>query len=1330
MTSLMNSHTHRMLPPTDNKLSILQLNTRRSWVVTHSLLNDPASSRFHFLLIQEPYISPMSKLPITHSNWTSILPDLPADAANAPPEDSTIKTLIYANKAIPTTAISLVKTHSNCVTATKLLLGEHSITLISSYAPPKQAHKLEDLRPLLSPPHTLSRTAHVLVAMDCNLHHTLWNPPSYSHTHREAEDLILTMSAAGLDLRSECGVPTFYPPNPNHANTTVDLTWISSHLFDWATLCQTDIDFTHSHLSDHAGIITELSLPGPMPRADRTYRRWKTFDPAGYEEALKHNLTLQAPALSEPPSSQQDLDVQADVLTSAVTAALDTTLPKLALRPNAKRWWDAKTLNPLKTKAQQLRRAAQRQRTHQAIQAYTLASNAYREAIVLAKNSHWHDFLASLSPSTLFTASKYVTSTTSVTSLPVPPLRRPDGSLTSDPPEQATLLFLGTSAPTIACDLEDVSPTPPTTTLPAPFTLSEIEETITALLPDKAPGPDEITNRVIKAGGRTLSTQILRIANQCLNLGLYPTRWKRARTIILRKPNKPDYANPSSYRPIALLSCLSKVVEALIAFRMKAQAESTGIIPCGHYGGRPQRSTEDALTHLTTWTKNHWSKGRFVGALFVDVKAAFPTVNPVRLADTLRRQGFEPGIVRLITAYLSNRSTTIMFGDFESSHKTLTIGLPQGSPLSVILYILYNSSLLKQAYDMPHTSALGFVDDVAFLTADRSLNTVRRRLQILANRELAWGSRHGAAFDQKKSQWLLLTRRPLPDDLPHLRLGAEKLQPQESVKWLGVTLDRKLNFASHGRSLEKKGTRVVLQLARLARTGWGIPLAQCAQLTSSLIQSRTDYAACVWHRHSENTAAVKAIQRIDNTAQRFQLGVFRTHPLVFLKHDTASPSAILRLNSKTEKSFARMLSLPSTNPAATLVREAAAKPRRTHKAGIQCALLAPSSVLRNFSCTVERLNFTDTLSPPHSRMTSLIADSKEAAQAFVTSQLGHLTKHDPTRVLLFSDRSLIPQEGVGAAALHVPSSTLYPACLGDTAKHTVYEAELVGIRLAVEAAYTHLSPFQRSFWLFVDNQASIRALSRRFTTSPGLPLRSAARKAIDNLLRASPSFSLTMVWCPAHVGIPENEEVDGAAKEATNTGTDLNLPTSLAALRQSINANRKALALQSPNENVIRRLRGQYNPSLIRKALTGLARPAAAAIAQLRAGHTPLSSFLYRIQATDSPNCTVCDQPETTEHYLMLCSAYTSERNDLFKELRKLKIPRKTQDVLTNPSAFEALATYISRTGRFVRTNPTQPPSSNPPLPSLRVTATPTTPGPPRPTQPSLHRPQTVTHNR
>lgn len=148
----------------------------------------------------------MTELPVAHANWILILPDNPKSHPDAAREDTTTKSLIYVNKSLPTASLAPVVTNSNCIAAVRLHLLIHSMKIINAYAPPKQPHKLTNLRPLLLT--STSDTTHLIVAIDCNLHRVLWNFPTYTHTHCEAKDLILTISEAGLDLRLECGTPT------------------------------------------------------------------------------------------------------------------------------------------------------------------------------------------------------------------------------------------------------------------------------------------------------------------------------------------------------------------------------------------------------------------------------------------------------------------------------------------------------------------------------------------------------------------------------------------------------------------------------------------------------------------------------------------------------------------------------------------------------------------------------------------------------------------------------------------------------------------------------------------------------------------------------------------------------------------------------------------------------------------------------------------------------------------------------------------------------------------------------------------------------------------
>lgn len=164
----------------------------------------------------------------------------------------------------------------------------------------------------------------------------------------------------------------------------------------------------------------------------------------------------------------------------------------------------------------------------------------------------------------------------------------------------------------------------------------------------------------------------------------------------------------------------------MITHGIKTQAKSTGIIPEGHYGGRSQRLTEDALTRTTTWDIEQWSKGQFGGVPFVEFKDAFVTVNPTLLANTLWQRGFLEALISLITAYLSRRTATTAFEDFGFMPKDWKICLSHGPPLMIILYIIYKLSLLTQAEKMPDFPSIGSVDEIALLTAQWSLDAVRR----------------------------------------------------------------------------------------------------------------------------------------------------------------------------------------------------------------------------------------------------------------------------------------------------------------------------------------------------------------------------------------------------------------------------------------------------------------------------------------------------------------------------------------------------------------------------------------------------------------------------
>ncbi|MBW0538728.1 hypothetical protein O181_078443 [Austropuccinia psidii MF-1] len=158
-------------------------------------------------------------------------------------------------------------------------------------------------------------------------------------------------------------------------------------------------------------------------------------------------------------------------------------------------------------------------------------------------------------------------------------------------------------------------------------------------------------------------------------------------------------------------------------------------------GGRPGRSIYNAFVILTSWIKAQWRKGKIVLGLFLDVSSAYPSVVSDRLIQILTEKECPPYLISIIKSFLNNRSTIMKLDSYLSDPIAIDRGLPQGSPLSVTLYLLYNSALLVDnllTLDDQEIS-LGFVDNVAHLVADSTYDESLKKLHERGNLSLKWG---------------------------------------------------------------------------------------------------------------------------------------------------------------------------------------------------------------------------------------------------------------------------------------------------------------------------------------------------------------------------------------------------------------------------------------------------------------------------------------------------------------------------------------------------------------------------------------------------------------
>jgi hypothetical protein len=271
------------------------------------------------------------------------------------------------------------------------------------------------------------------------------------------------------------------------------------------------------------------------------------------------------------------------------------------------------------------------------------------------KKSSWRQYLEDPREKTVF---KDFQSTKQQGSNTVIPLQDGAGVIQVNKDKLSDLLFSGTSVVDAPIDISDIEPSPlgtvSNTNHPPASHRRGGQERHQKDCAKKSPGIDGIHNEYLK-----VMSSVLTPIFQLLSTGCFPEEWKCAITAILRKANKGNYSNPTAYRPIALLSGVSKLLELILARRVAQWAKSSCAIATGHFGGRTGVGTEDAIYWLDQWVKRKWSKGKIVASLFLDFKSVYPSVNPTRMVDCLINKNCPLYMCRIIQLFLTNRSTKI-----------------------------------------------------------------------------------------------------------------------------------------------------------------------------------------------------------------------------------------------------------------------------------------------------------------------------------------------------------------------------------------------------------------------------------------------------------------------------------------------------------------------------------------------------------------------------------------------------------------------------------------------------------------------------------------------
>ena len=342
----------------------------------------------------------------------------------------------------------------------------------------------------------------------------------------------------------------------------------------------------------------------------------------------------------------------------------------------------------------------------------------------------------------------------------------------------------------------------PLTTVPPDFlqndktiSIETINKTIDKLNNKKAPGPDKITNKVIKLIKPSLSPILFTLINICKQKGYHPHTWKTALAILLNKPDKPP-TNPNNYRPISLINSLSKILELLITQELRTWTEDNNILPDTQAGFRQNKSTQDKLYITTQMISQAKNRRHYASSIFLDVEKAFDKVWLQGLIYKLYILNYPTHLIRYISSYLTDRYIYFNIKNNTSEHIKLNTGVPQGSSLSPLLYIIFTSDIPTPPSRL-RIIRTQFADDLQDITTGRDIDSIQTRHQKALNALAQYNNNYRTKINASKSAQLIYNFRKLTPSHYKLTLNNTTIPQKDTAKFLGITFDKSLTFNKH-----------------------------------------------------------------------------------------------------------------------------------------------------------------------------------------------------------------------------------------------------------------------------------------------------------------------------------------------------------------------------------------------------------------------------------------------------------------------------------------------------------------------------------------------------
>ena len=1224
-------------------MHILQLNSRKTRESNDCISQLTSDLDSFVVLIQEPYYNKANKTLGLDPQHKKL------DCEGRAPEGCN-RAIIYCHRNL-----NVWRAPNYCtrdLAAALWITGNEShpnIMLISYYWDAQVLIIAKKLHELIR--HCREKGYEYILGTDSNAYSELWGERKTGRRGAQIEGLI---NQYNMVLLNDGDKWTFEAEHGGKSK--IDLTLVSpglaSHMANWRV---TDEDME----SDHNLIRTELVDTTPEVKMVRKLSKvvWDQFK----TDVEKATSDWELP--EEDDWTIEKIEEVWENGKKILISALDDQAPlePVKIMPQHCRWFTPE-LKRMKKAQRKARKRMKRKPTEDSRAEYRLLHNAYKSACKKARKESWKLFTTGVENiSGMARLSKIMKGQPRYE---INMLEKEDGTQTESPAESMDLIMDQNFPQSEQAPVKDflVDEMRGKSQQKGTFTpegkdwrnLAMVQNALKAHKTGKSAGPDEVSPEMLANLPESFEEKLSKLFDAVLTSGHTPLEWRKARVVFIPKPGKTSYSKAKSFRPISLQSFAFKTLEKLAYWHINNTSLKEKPYAKTQHAFRAGYSTETALSQAVNEIEKGTLRRGYTLAIFLDVSAAFDTLSPEAAIQAMKDRKIDEDITSWYADFLTNRFCTVNMKGIERERK-LKIGCPQGGVLSVLLWNLVFDDLLNR-YAKGRVKIVGFADDGALLIHGKTLPILYRLMQKAIDKAAEWADEKGLTLSKEKTVTMLFTRKRksiYKDHIQDLSLNGHTLTKVEDCRYLGLTLDSRLNWNKHILDKIAKARRILHMTKTSIGKIWGPSPEMMKWCYTACVRPALTYESFIWGQ-----GLTALIRKKLSSLQRLglmQLGHFRkgtpsagldvitdTLPL-HLQIQTEMMKTVVRLGDRLTEDWdgerKGLRQQGHIHYAKNLTREA----------NVPELFLDP--------CLKEKVwekNFD-----------IIIEDGTE----------DYIEDH----YNIYTDGSKL-QDGATGAGFYMSSpddheedtsETIY---LGKMA--TVFQGEVEAIMSAADHAADR--PLDKPITIFSDSQAAIQALKSWDVTS------NTVKNCIGSLNTLAKKTRVTIRWIRAHVGHQGNERADTLAKEGASSpiqGCEPYCKIPKAETNKMITAYvTKKWNEEWALEPKCRQTKFWFpaRDAAKSKRLLQLGRPSYSAVVRWITGHSfhrRHSSICQEDDEYISPTCRLCkEEDETPIHLSTDCPAIAAARSEIFMEW----LPRDPftwhPDQLVQLMAMEAIA--------------------------------------------------------